>query len=136
MSSTVAPHRSLAEKVGRFIIVGLGNTAIDFSVFWLALRTLNKPLLANVLAWCVAVMFSFTVNTLWSFERDSDMGVGRAFLKFISLSALISLGVSNLSIAILSGWTGIWPSKILGVIVAAFLNFLAAKWSIEGNLRR
>ncbi|TIO99415.1 MAG: GtrA family protein, partial [Mesorhizobium sp.] len=29
---------------------------------------------------------------------------------------------------------GVWPAKIIGVVVAAVLNFLAARWSIEGRL--
>ena len=57
-----------------------------------------------------------------------------AFLRFVSLGALISLGVSSLSIALFAGIAGVWPAKIGGVIVAAVLNFLAARWSIEGRL--
>jgi putative flippase GtrA len=36
----------------------------------------------------------------------------------------------------LAGIVGVWPAKIGGVIVAAVLNFLAARWSIEGRLLR
>jgi putative flippase GtrA len=53
----------------------------------------------------------------------------------VSLGALISLGVSSGVIAALSGWIGVWPAKILGVILAAILNFFAARWSIEDRIK-
>ncbi|RVB13375.1 GtrA family protein, partial [Mesorhizobium sp. M7A.F.Ca.CA.002.10.1.1] len=53
-----------------------------------------------------------------------------------SLGGLISLGVSSLSIALFAGIAGVWPAKIAGVVVAAVLNFLAARWSIEGRFLR
>jgi putative flippase GtrA len=75
-------------------------------------------------------------NRLWSFERDPDIRLHHSFLRFVSLGALISLGVSSLSIAVLAGTIGVWPAKIIGVVAAAVLNFLAARWSIEGRLLR
>jgi putative flippase GtrA len=75
-------------------------------------------------------------NRFWSFERDPGIRLHHSFLRFVSLGALISLGVSSLSIAALAGAVGVWPSKIIGVVVAAVLNFLAARWSIEGRLLR
>ncbi|WP_315924614.1 GtrA family protein [Mesorhizobium sp. SP-1A] len=130
------PLRSLGTKMARFAVVGLANTVIDLAAFSVLLWLSTPPLAANVGAWFVAVLFSFAANGLWSFERDRSIPLGNAFFRFISLGALISLGVSSLSIAALAGWTGVWPAKIGGVVVAAALNFLAARWSIEGRLVR
>lgn len=133
MSGDVAP-RGLGGKLGRFAIVGLANTAIDLVVFYLAFNLTGRALLSNLAAWCVAVIFSFAANSLWSFDRDPGKPVARSFFQFVSLGALISLGVSNLSLLLLSGTVGVWPAKLTGVVVAAALNFAAAKWSIEGRL--
>ena len=49
-------ERAIALKAVSFGLVGVVNTVIDASVFFLALATLTKSLVvANVLAWLVAV---------------------------------------------------------------------------------
>jgi putative flippase GtrA len=136
MNDASQPGRSIGEKIVRFAVVGVANTAIDLAVFSLLLWLQAPPLVANVTAWLVAVAFSFTANGWWAFERDPAIPLHNAFFRFVSLGALISLGVSSLSIALLAGTVGVWPAKIAGVIVAAVLNFLAARWSLEGRLLR
>ena len=94
----------------------------------------DMPFVSNLLAWGAAVLFSFAANSFWSFDRDRDKPVAHSFFQFVSLGALTSLGVSNLSIALLSGPIGVWPAKLLALVIIATLNFIAAKWSIEGKL--
>lgn len=128
--------RSLVSKLVRFAIVGFANTGIDLAAFSLFLWLGMAPLMANVLAWAVAVVFSFAANSFWSFERDRTLGLISSFLRFVSLGALISLGVSNLSLIALTSTLGVWPAKIIGVVAAAILNFVAARWSIESRIVR
>ncbi|MEI9430901.1 GtrA family protein [Mesorhizobium sp. Cs1299R1N3] len=134
MSGGKQPQRSTGSKIVRFALVGLANTAIDLVGFSLLLKLHVPPLSANVVSWSIAVIFSFVANGFWSFERNHAIRLHDAFLRFVTAGALISLGVSSLSIALFAGITGVWPAKIGGVIVAAVLNFLAARWSIEGRL--
>ncbi|MFA6154616.1 GtrA family protein [Mesorhizobium sp.] len=134
MSGAPRPRRSTGNKIVRFAIVGLANTGIDLASFFVLLELHVPPLPANIGAWFVAVVFSFVANGFWSFEREPTIRLRDAFLRFASLGAAISLGVSSLSIALLAATIGLWPAKIGGVIVAAILNFLAARWSIEGRL--
>jgi putative flippase GtrA len=132
---TIQPPRTLAQKALRFGIVGVANTGVDLAVFAGLVALATPVLLANVLAWLVAVCFSYAINSRWSFERDTTLHEGWAFLRFFSFGALISLGVSSLAVALLPPLIGLWPAKLLGVIVAAVLNFFAAHWSIENRLR-
>ncbi|RWC47627.1 MAG: GtrA family protein [Mesorhizobium sp.] len=134
MSDPDQPGRSTGNKIVRFAIVGLANTAIDLASFFLLLKLGVSPLPANIAAWFIAVIFSFVANGFWSFERNQAIRLRDAFLRFASLGGLISLGVSSLSIVLFAGIAGVWPAKIVGVVVAAVLNFLAARWSIEGRL--
>lgn len=136
MTGETTPARGLATKLIRFAVVGLANTGIDLALFSLFLWLGAAPLLANLIAWALAVTFSFAANSFWSFERDRTMKLTHSFLRFASLGALISLGVSNLALLTLTGWLGVWPAKIIGVIAAAALNFLAARWSIERRVLR
>jgi putative flippase GtrA len=126
--------RGLVGKLRRFAVVGVANTAIDAATFAVMLKLIGMPFVSNLIAWCTAVVFSFAANSLWSFDRDRGKPVAHSFLQFVSLGALTSLGVSNLSIALLAGTIGIWPAKLLAVVVIATLNFVAAQWSIEGRL--
>ncbi|QKD01997.1 GtrA family protein [Mesorhizobium loti] len=128
------PKRSTGSKIVRFAMVGLVNTAIDLAGFFLLLKLHVPPLPANIVSWSIAVIFSFVANGFWSFERNRAIPLRDAFLRFVSLGALISLSVSTLSIALFAGIAGVWPAKIGGVVVAAALNFVAARWSIEGRL--
>jgi putative flippase GtrA len=127
--------RTLGNKAGRFLIVGLVNTVIDMTVFAVLLAAGAQALVANVVAWAVAVTFSYIINSRWSFERDDRLSTIQSVLRFVSSGALISLGVSSGVLAALSGWIGVWPAKILGVILAAILNFFAARWSIEDKIK-
>ncbi|WP_157015417.1 GtrA family protein [Mesorhizobium xinjiangense] len=133
---TQEPNRqkSLATKSGRFVLVGIANTLIDLAVFSLLVAAGMAALVANVLAWLVAVVFSYAVNSRWSFDRDTRLSDARSALRFISLGAVISLGISSGFLLALTGVIGVMPAKIFGVIVAAILNFIAARWSIEDRL--
>lgn len=132
--NTERPGRSLGGKVGRFAVVGIANTAIDLAVFSILLRLSAMPLLSNLISWSVAVVFSFAANSLWTFDRDRGKRVAHSFLQFVSFGALVSLGVSNLSIVLLQSLVGAWPAKVIGTVVAAAINFVAARWSIEGRI--
>jgi putative flippase GtrA len=83
-ASEVGKARSLV----RFICVGLGSTAIHFAVAVTLVSLLQLPAaLANALAVLVATVFSYLVNTLWSFS--SSIGA-RTVSRFILVSALVA----------------------------------------------
>lgn len=130
----MAQERRLGSKALRFMVVGVGNTAIDFAIFALALKLGMPALAANVLAWFVAVTFSYFANAGWSFERERSHR--EALPRFIASGAVISLFVSSFAVGVFSSLIGLWPAKIGGTILAAVLNFIAARWSIENKLRR
>lgn len=134
MTGPLDEGQGVATKAGRFVLVGLANTAIDLAVFALLVAASAPPLLANLGAWLVAVSFSYVANSRWSFERNRNLKTHTSVLRFMALGALISLGVSSGAIAALAGMIGLWPAKILGVVAAGVLNFVAARWSIEDRI--
>lgn len=127
--------RTIATRMRRFAVVGVANTLIDIVAFAALVAIAVPPLVANVVAWLIAVTFSYAVNSRWSFERDGTVPELHSFVRFAGLGALISLGISTGAIAALTGLIGVWPAKLLGVAVAVVLNFVAARWSIENRLR-
>ena len=122
-------------KAVRFGVVGVVNSLIDLAVFAVAIQAGASPLPANFLGWLVAVIFSYFANSRWSFERDKEIGDLRSAARFIGLGALITLGVSSGVIAWFAEMIGVMPAKIGGLVLAAIINFFAARWSIENRLR-
>ncbi|WP_336065184.1 GtrA family protein [Nitratireductor rhodophyticola] len=127
-------NRGLSTKLSRFAIVGILNTVIDFATFS-ALVALSFPaLVANFLGWTVAVIFSFAINSRWTFERGERFSLHRAFAKFAVSGSIISLGSSTLAVYLLPPLTGLFAAKLIGIVIGAILNFFAARWSIENRV--
>ncbi|WP_188719566.1 GtrA family protein [Nitratireductor aestuarii] len=129
-----AHPRRLSSKAIRFAAVGIANSGIDFLVFT-ALAWAGLPaLVANVLAWAVAVTFSYAVNSRWTFDAAETLGKQKSFLRFALSGAAISLGSSSLALVLLTPLVGLLPAKLIGIVVGAVLNFFAARWSIEDKV--
>ena len=63
---------SVLMKAISFGLVGVVNTLVDLGVFWIALKIIGLPLLlANLLAWLVAVSGSYILNCFTTFAAES-----------------------------------------------------------------
>ncbi|WP_295809951.1 GtrA family protein [uncultured Nitratireductor sp.] len=127
-------NRPLSSKLSRFAVVGVLNTAIDFATFTALVAMSVVPLLANFLGWMVAVIFSFAVNSRWTFERGERFNLHGAFARFAVSGSVISLGSSTLAVYLLPALTGLFAAKLIGIVIGAILNFFAARWSIENRI--
>jgi putative flippase GtrA len=121
----VAWHeRAVALKAASFALVGVLNTAVDFSVFWMTATYLHWPLVpANVLAWLVAVTFSYAMNSFTTFARES----GR-ILRWRDYAAFAASGVAGMisSTATLVALSYILPvllAKAISILVSFAVNF-------------
>jgi putative flippase GtrA len=123
----VAWHeRAIALKAISFAFVGVINTVIDFSVFWTAATYLQWPLVpSNVLAWIVAVSFSYAMNSFTTFGPES----GRV-LRWRDYGTFIASGVAGMvaSTAILYFLTKVMPGqlavpKVISILVSFVVNF-------------
>jgi putative flippase GtrA len=122
---TVAWHeRAVALKAISFAMVGVVNTAIDFSVFWTAINFLGWPLVpANVLAWLVAVSFSYAMNSFITFGPES----GRV-LRWRDYATFLASGVAGMvaSTATLFALSYVMPvlvAKLISIAVSFVVNF-------------
>jgi putative flippase GtrA len=122
---TVAWHeRAVALKAASFAMVGVVNTAIDFSVFWTAINFLGWPLVpANVLAWLVAVSFSYAMNSFITFGPES----GRV-LRWRDYATFLASGVAGMvaSTATLFALSYVMPvlvAKLISIAVSFVVNF-------------
>ena len=122
---TVAWHeRAVVLKAASFAMVGVVNTAIDFSVFWTTVHFLGWPLVpANVLAWLVAVSFSYVMNSYITFGPES----GRV-LRWRDYATFLASGVAGMvaSTATLFALSYVMPvlvAKLISIAISFVVNF-------------
>jgi putative flippase GtrA len=122
---TVAWHeRAIALKAISFAFVGVINTVIDFSVFWTAATYLQWPLVpANVLAWLVAVSFSYAMNSFTTFGPESG-GVlrWRDYGTFIA-SGVAGMVASTTTLFLLSYVLPVLGAKLISILISFVVNF-------------
>ncbi len=85
----------IASSIPRFATVGVAATIIHVLVAVALVELLNwHPGLANGIAFIVANLFSYAVNTHWSFERKISLKSWYRFLTVSFLAWLLTIAVS------------------------------------------
>jgi dolichol-phosphate mannosyltransferase len=120
----------------KFAIVGGTGTVINFAVFSLIIwtgghavggRSLALELLANAVAFCLAVAFNFTLNRAWTFRSKSRTVVrfGRFFLV-----SLVGLGLNILIYTLLHTYADLGPhiTQLLTILFVMPFNFVGSKF--------
>lgn len=122
---TVAWHeRAIALKAISFAFVGVLNTVIDFSIFWTAAKIMGWPLVpSNVLAWIVAVTFSYVVNSFTTFGPESGRVLRwRDYLTFVA-SGVAGMVASTATLFLLSYVLQLLAAKVVSIAVSFVVNF-------------
>jgi putative flippase GtrA len=122
---SVAWHeRAIALKAVSFAVVGAVNTVIDFSIFWTAATYLHWPLVpANVLAWLVAVSFSYAMNTFITFGPESGRVLRwRDYATFVA-SGVAGMVASTATLVALSYVLPVLVAKLISILVSFVVNF-------------
>lgn len=122
---TVAWHeRAIALKAASFALVGVVNTAVDFSVFWTAATYLHWPLIpANVLAWLVAVTFSYVLNSFITFGPESGRILRWRDYGTFAASGVAGMISSTATLFALSFIAPVLVAKLLSIAVSFAVNF-------------
>jgi putative flippase GtrA len=122
---SVAWHeRAIALKAISFAMVGVVNTMIDLSVFWSATTLMHWPLVpSNVLAWLVAVSFSYAMNTYITFGPESGRVLRwRDYATFLA-SGIAGMVASTATLVALSYVMQVLFAKLLSILVSFVVNF-------------
>ena len=122
---SVAWHeRAVALKAISFALVGVLNTAIVFSVFWTTARFLGWPLVpANVLAWLVAVSFSYAMNSMLTFGPESGRTLRWRDYATFAASGVAGMVASTATLFALSYVMPVLAAKLLSILVSFVVNF-------------
>ena len=119
-------QRALALKALSFGLVGVVNSAVDFGVFSFAYYYLALPILvANTLAWVVAVTGSYVMNSTITFAAES--GRRLAFDHYIGfvLSQVAGFLANTGTVWCLVELVHVpaWAAKVLAIAVSFVVNF-------------
>ncbi len=120
---------ALLGQLLRFGMVGAFVTALGVTAYYVPATWLGvPPLLANLLGYCVAVLFGYVLHSRVSFKdhgsRDQPMQrTGRFFIV-----SLVSLGLNSLFVGVLTGplhgptWWPVIPMLFVTPLVTFTLN--------------
>lgn len=112
-------------------IAGVSTTVVNFIAYHLFCNVLGIPnLVANAIAWVIAVSFAYVVNARWVFQdkQEDAAGESKKIVKFFS-ARLVTFGVEELGMFILVDLLH-GPNMIMKAVVAVLviiLNYIFSK---------
>lgn len=120
-------------QIAKFLVTGALNTLVDFGVlnFLIYLTGITAGIwfvFFKSISFIGAVTNSFFWNKWWTFEDRARLGVGRQYVKFITVSTVVffvNVGVASLVVNVVGPQWGIDP-KIwanIGALAASIVSF-------------
>ncbi len=118
---------SQVRQVGRFGLIGIVNTVIDFGIYNLLFNLVGLALIpANLISASVAMVFSFVANKSFVFRSKGKFSFKQA-VTFLIISAIAVYGIQNLFIYV---FAKAWPSG-LGTVYGWFKPIIGGIFSRE-----
>lgn len=117
-------RQALMLKAMSFASIGVVNTLIDLGLFLLALNYLTASLVvANVLAWTVAVTGSYVMNSFITFAAESGRQLTlRAYLTFVA-SQVLGLVAATATLLLAALVMPVLYAKLLAIGASFLVNF-------------
>jgi len=115
------------QEFGKFIMVGVLNTVINYGVFILLFIAFNLIyFVAGAIGFLSGSVSGFFLNRLWTFK--SKIPIARGFLKylFIQLFCLGAHIITQISVTKILGVPEIY-SQLAGIMLTTFLNFFISR---------
>ena len=111
-------------KAASFASIGVVNTLVDLGLFLLALNYLTSSLIvANVLAWTVAVSGSYVMNSFITFAAESGRQLTwRAYVTFVA-SQVLGLVANTGTLVAAALIMPVLYAKLLAIAVSFLVNF-------------
>jgi putative flippase GtrA len=114
-------------NVLRFGLVGVVNTAVDFAIFVLLYRWAGlDPLLANGMAFVLAVTNSYLLNHRWTFRRHNRALSFSGYARFVALNSG-GLLIGTLAILLLGRLMPLEFAKLIAAGLTLLWNFTTSK---------
>jgi len=123
-ATAVWRRRGVSLKALSFATVGLVNTAVDATIFFLMLGFVTTSLVvANVSAWLVAVSGSYVMNSFTTFSTETGGKLRlKDYLGFIA-SGLVAVIATTTTVVLAANYMPVWAAKGLAIAVSFVVNF-------------
>jgi putative flippase GtrA len=119
-------NRAVSFKAVVYALVGVVNTAVDYTVFLTAHAVFDLSLVAaNMLSWIVAVSGSFMLNSTITFAAESGRKL-RWSAYFTFVASGITGWLANTAILLVAAEAlllPVWLAKLLAVLASFIVNF-------------
>lgn len=131
-------HTAMFQQLAKFTIVGFTNTAINWTIFALALVLLPIPdeviksVVASAIAFAIATIFNFWASTTWVFNTTNKKSRRRLFIEFAVFTGIAFLVFDEGLLALLVSLQ--WHPMIAKVVTTAcgmVFNFITRKMFLE-----
>jgi putative flippase GtrA len=146
--------RAMALKAVSFALVGVVNATVNYAVFWLILTAIEttpflargfdaavaacgcatnesaKVIVANTIAWIVAVCNSYVMNSFFTFAAESGRKLSwRAFFTFAA-SGILGLVADTTTLLIASRYFPIMGAKLISIGAGFVVNFMMSHFVV------
>jgi putative flippase GtrA len=114
----------VALKALSFGVIGVINSAVDFSVFALSYYYFGLSILAaQITAWVIAVTGSYVMNSMITFAAESGGKLGaRAFGAFV-VAQVAGFLANTATVLLFSLVIPVWAAKLLAIGASFAVNF-------------
>lgn len=112
--------------MGKFTLVGVLNTLIDFSVFYVLHSVFGVYFLfSHISGFLIALCNGFYFNATWTFRKLDKKNWQRQAASYFVIG-VIGLGLTTLTVYIGSLFVWVYWAKLLATGVSFFWNYMAS----------
>jgi len=122
---TLIVVKTLADKKVKYLFVGGSAFLIEYGLFLILNSTLNLLILANVISFIVALVYSFILHQKWTFAGDHKHDFKKQAVSYLLL-ACVNVVLTSFIITFLVDSLGVLPfvAKIICMLLVVAWNFL------------
>ncbi|NFG60733.1 GtrA family protein [Clostridium sp. CMCC3677] len=135
MSKINKLYRKYREYIVYIIFGGL-TTIVNFLVFWVSIKFTNNIIIANTIAFIIAVLFAYFTNNKYVFESNKENSSKDVLLKIVKffstrittffIETMLLYGLVNINMDEMI-------SKLLVAIIVVILNYILSKRIVFNN---
>lgn len=124
-------NKDFVKHITLYLISGVLTTVVNYFIYFLLTWGFNvNYLVANAIAWIIAVLVAYITNKVWVFKSKSDSAIEylSEFVKFVI--ARLSSGITDMVLMfVMVSVMGINQSvsKILVSVIVVVLNYYLSK---------
>ncbi len=121
---TAWQERTIALKALSFGLIGVFNSLVDLGVFLLGYAIAELPLVvANVIAWAVAVTFSYVMNSSITFAAESGGKLRWKDYATFAASGIAGVIANTAALVVASYFMPVLAAKLIAILVSFVVNF-------------